>query len=190
MENNSMNVDCEIRTDIPDIDNESYFNYRAEFEVEPFTYFNAPDDSKYSNLDGHQPRLKMLEYMSGMEPARKDMWQLAPREQTFIDLSWSAHVTFTNPSYDKIAQAGFFYTGEADCVRCFWCLLGLNCWEPGDDPWREHARFSPYCPWLMRCRGRHFARKVILQSITPAAVEQDKTLILTCWEEVHGTLYL
>ena len=62
-------------------------------------------------------------------------------------------------------------------MRCFWCLLGLNCWDPGDDPWREHARFSPRCPWLLRCRGRYFTRRVIMQSTTPAAIEQDKTII-------------
>ena len=59
--------------------------------------------------------------MIDKEPARKDMWQLEKREQTFVDLSWSTHVNFTSQSFDKIAEAGFYYTGEADCVRCFWC---------------------------------------------------------------------
>ena len=150
--------------------------------MEPFAEFNALENwSEYSNLDGHKPRLAILDYTIGMEPAQKDMWQLAPREQTFIDVNWSAHVSFTNTSYEKIAEAGFFYTGEADCVGCFWCSLGLNCWDPGDDPWREHARFSPRCPWLLRCRGRYFVRRVIL-----SRVEQDKMIILTNWEDAHG----
>ena len=177
-----------IRADIPDRDDDLYYHYRAEFEVEPYAEFNALECcwSEYSNLDAYQPRLEMLDYMTSLKPARKDMWQLEKREQTFVDLSWSAHVNFTSPSFDKIAEAGFYYTGEADCVSCFWCSLGLNCWDPGDDPWREHARFSPRCPWLLRCRGRYYVRKAILQSVTPAAVEPDKLLILTSWDDIHG----
>ena len=188
MGNSSTNVELEIRTDIPDRDDERYYHYRAEFEVEPFSDFNVLEDSENLNLDCDLPRLEMLDYMIGMEPARKDMLQLEKREHTFIDLCWSARVHFTNPSFDKSAEAGFYYTGETDCVRCFWCSLGLNCWGPGDDPWREHARFSPRCPWLLRCRGHYFVRKVILQSVTPAAVEQDKLLILRSWDDIHGML--
>ena len=149
-----------IRADIPDIAEDRYYHYRAEFEVEPYAEFNALKYcwSEYSNLDNYQPRVEMLDYMIGMEPARKDMWQFVHRAQTFIDLCWSAHVNFTSPSFDQIVEAGFYYTGEADCVRCFWYSLGLNCWDPGDDPWREHARFSPRCPWLLRCRGRYYSR--------------------------------
>ena len=180
---------------LPDIDDERYIHYRSQFDVEPYAEFNALEYcwSEFSNLDGYQSPLEMLDYMIGMEPARQDMWQLAPREQTFIDLNWSAHVSFRNPSWRKIAKAGFFYTGKADCVRCFWCSLGLNCWDPGDDPWREHARFSPRCPWLLRCRGRPFVRQAILsdlQSATPAAIGEDTLLILTSWGNIPGRFSL
>ena len=177
-----------IRANTPDINDDRYYHYRAEFEVELFSEFNALEHcwSEYSNLEGYLPRLKILDYMIGDEPARPDLWPLAQREQTFIDLFWSARAHFVSPSFVKIAEAGFYYTGERDRVRCFWCSLELDSWDPGNDPWREHARFSPHCPWLLRSRGRYFVRKVILQSVTPAAVEQDKTLILTCWEDAHG----
>ena len=153
-------------------------------------HLGIKSDTEYSvakqKLKSYFAITETKEELREKEPARKDMLHCEIREQTFIDHNWSAHVNFTSPSFDKIAEAGFYYTGEADCVRCFWCSLGLNCWDPGDDPWREHARFSPRCPWLLRCRGRYFVPKVILQSVTPAAVEQDKTLIQTCLEDVHG----
>ena len=182
-----------IRSRIPDPGDEQYYHYRAEFEVEPFAEFNALEycwsEEKYSNLEKYQPPLEMVDYMIGTEPARRDLWQCAPREQTFIDLNWRARVNFASPNFEELAEAGFYYTGESDRVHCFWCSLALDCWDPDDDPWRKHARFSPLCPWLLRCRSRHFVRRVILKSDAPAAVEQqhpDMQLILTSWEEAHG----
>uniref|UniRef100_A0A3P9PWN8 RING-type E3 ubiquitin transferase n=1 Tax=Poecilia reticulata TaxID=8081 RepID=A0A3P9PWN8_POERE len=44
---------------------------------------------------------------------------------------------------DVLAQAGFFYTGHGDNVKCFFCDGGLRNWESGDDPWQEHAKWFP-----------------------------------------------
>ena len=51
---------------------------------------------------------------------------------------------------ESFARAGFFYSGTADNVMCFWCGLGLNQWESTDDPMVEHVRFTPRCTWLLR----------------------------------------
>lgn len=34
-------------------------------------------------------------------------------------------------------------TGHGDNVKCFHCDGGLRNWEPGDDPWQEHAKWFP-----------------------------------------------
>ncbi|KAM7404864.1 hypothetical protein PAMP_012175 [Pampus punctatissimus] len=44
---------------------------------------------------------------------------------------------------DVLARAGFFYTGHGDNVKCYYCDGGLRNWEPGDDPWQEHAKWFP-----------------------------------------------
>ncbi len=62
------------------------------------------------------------------------------RHDTFKD--WPSRVRQT-PS--QLAAAGFFYIGHEDSVKCFWCDGGLRNWEPGDDPWVEHARWFPKC---------------------------------------------
>ncbi|XP_056015982.1 baculoviral IAP repeat-containing protein 7-like [Ostrea edulis] len=49
----------------------------------------------------------------------------------------------------NIAEAGFFYKGMDDHVRCFHCTLSLKHWEPGDDPWIEHAYWSPHCAYVL-----------------------------------------
>lgn len=35
------------------------------------------------------------------------------------------------------------HPGRNDDVKCFCCDGGLRCWESGDDPWVEHAKWFP-----------------------------------------------
>ncbi|MBW03696.1 Baculoviral IAP repeat-containing protein 2, partial [Eschrichtius robustus] len=44
---------------------------------------------------------------------------------------------------EQLASAGFYYVGRSDDVKCFCCDGGLRCWESGDDPWVEHAKWFP-----------------------------------------------
>ena len=59
-----------------------------------------------------------------------------------------------------LAKAGFFYTGSGDCVRCFHCDLGLRHWEPGDEPWEEHARWYPKCTYILGVKGREYIQHI------------------------------
>ena len=46
--------------------------------------------------------------------------------------------------------------GEEDVVRCHYCDGGLRHWEPGDVPWEEHARWFPFCKYVIKMKGRDF----------------------------------
>ncbi|XP_060575412.1 baculoviral IAP repeat-containing protein 7-B-like [Ruditapes philippinarum] len=46
-----------------------------------------------------------------------------------------------------------------DCVRCFSCGGGLRNWEYGDSPWEEHARWFPWCRFLIEEKGLEFVRQ-------------------------------
>uniref|UniRef100_A0A803VHX1 RING-type E3 ubiquitin transferase n=1 Tax=Ficedula albicollis TaxID=59894 RepID=A0A803VHX1_FICAL len=61
---------------------------------------------------------------------------------------------------EQLARAGFFYTGQGDVVRCFYCDGGVRSWSFGDDPWREHAKWYPECEFLLHSRGREFISSV------------------------------
>ncbi|KGL76021.1 Baculoviral IAP repeat-containing protein 7-B [Tinamus guttatus] len=61
---------------------------------------------------------------------------------------------------EQLARAGFFYTGQGDMVRCFYCDGSVRNWELGDDPWREHAKWYPRCEFLLRSKGREFVNDV------------------------------
>ncbi|XP_032209456.1 baculoviral IAP repeat-containing protein 7 isoform X1 [Mustela erminea] len=82
---------------------------------------------------------------------------------------------------ERLAAAGFFYTGQQDKVRCFFCCGGLQSWEQGDDPWTEHAEWfprsclqnslpskgltlrDPQLPAAGPCGGTRLARGALLQ---------------------------
>ncbi|PNJ86581.1 LOW QUALITY PROTEIN: BIRC3 isoform 6, partial [Pongo abelii] len=62
----------------------------------------------------------------------------AARFKTFFN--WPSSV-LVNP--EQLASAGFYYVGNSDDVKCFCCDGGLRCWESGDDPWVQHAKWFP-----------------------------------------------
>ena len=56
---------------------------------------------------------------------------------------WESYLKYSrdNPvSAKDLCEAGFFYEGEGDKVKCFWCDGALEMWSRGDDPWAEHAK--------------------------------------------------
>ena len=55
-----------------------------------------------------------------------------------------------------LAEAGWFYTGVCDYVRCFACGWGAYQWEASDIPWEEHANKKGDCPFLREKKGEDF----------------------------------
>lgn len=72
----------------------------------------------------------------------------AVRRQTFE--RWP-HMDYKWALPDQMAQAGFYHepsvSGE-DRAMCFTCNVCLVCWEKTDEPWSEHERHSPICPFV------------------------------------------
>jgi hypothetical protein len=55
-----------------------------------------------------------------------------------------------------LAKCGFYYLGETDKVRCFYCGVGLNDWICEDNVWLEHAINSNRCKFLILNKKRAF----------------------------------
>ncbi|KAL5018677.1 hypothetical protein ScPMuIL_004399 [Solemya velum] len=72
-----------------------------------------------------------------------------------------------------LAQAGFFYVGFGDNVKCFFCGGGLRDWEPQDIPWVEHARWYPRCAFLVQCQGKEFVQTVQQHDTEPNLYETE-----------------
>lgn len=45
-------------------------------------------------------------------------------------------------------------------VVCFCCNESLSNWENVDEPWKEHARCSPNCSFLLLSKGREFVDEI------------------------------
>jgi len=50
---------------------------------------------------------------------------------------------------EDLSKCGFYYLGESDKVRCFYCGVGLHDWLSEDNVWLEHAISSNACPYLL-----------------------------------------
>eukprot|EP00079_Xenopus_tropicalis_P038901 XP_017952672.1 PREDICTED: baculoviral IAP repeat-containing protein 2-like [Xenopus tropicalis] len=55
---------------------------------------------------------------------------------------------FPHNNQRRLAQAGFYYVGPGDRVRCFSCRGELENWQPGYVPLIRHRLSFPDCPYV------------------------------------------
>ncbi|XP_033151802.1 death-associated inhibitor of apoptosis 2 [Drosophila mauritiana] len=60
-----------------------------------------------------------------------------------------------------LAQAGLYYQKIGDQVRCFHCNIGLRSWQKEDEPWFEHAKWSPKCQFVLLAKGPAYVSEVL-----------------------------
>ena len=94
------------------------------------------------------------------------------------------NVTDTSITPHSLSEAGFFFEGPADNVRCFWCDGGLQDWDPHDNPWKEHASWYPGCRYVFLVKGPDFIIKAQLTS------EQDRRVAANLEYNNAGTDFL
>ncbi|KAG7323198.1 hypothetical protein KOW79_012900 [Hemibagrus wyckioides] len=119
----------------------------------------ASSDSVDGQLLSQLQRLAASEQVTTGQAAYPEMEPEDMRLTTFS--SWPSSSSIQP---DTLARAGFFYTGHSDNVKCFFCDGSLRNWEPGDDPWQEHAKWFPRCEFLIQSRGREYISNVHQQS--------------------------
>ncbi|KAH9508099.1 hypothetical protein Btru_052848 [Bulinus truncatus] len=77
-----------------------------------------------------------------------------------------------------LAEAGFYYAGYSDCVRCFHCGGGIFNWEVGDNAWVEHARWFPRCQYILQKKVTavelfETTNQIVNETTSTAPVSQD-----------------
>ncbi|XP_011349517.2 baculoviral IAP repeat-containing protein 6 isoform X2 [Ooceraea biroi] len=103
---------------------------------------------------------------------RASMFSEAARRNTFP--KWP-HMNYKWALPDQMAQAGFYHEPNAtgdDRAMCFTCNVCLVCWEPTDEPWSEHERHSPACPFVKGEYTQNVPLSVILAT-APAREASD-----------------
>ena len=86
------------------------------------------------------------------------MENLAVRVVTFNQRWVGSQVHATSR---QIAEAGFFFLGLCDHVKCWYCNIGVAIWEFTDDPWVEHSKWGPTCEFLLQKKGPAFIRLAV-----------------------------
>ncbi|KAK7488993.1 hypothetical protein BaRGS_00019797 [Batillaria attramentaria] len=108
------------------------------------------------------------------QPKRQDMVVGATRCNTFS--GWP-HVETHTP--EEMSDAGFYYTGHSDLVRCFYCKGGLKSWAEHLRPWVEHARFFPECPYVKQVKGHVYVE--VVQDLHTKQERSRELLNLLYW---------
>nr|XP_022287973.1 uncharacterized protein LOC111100407 isoform X2 [Crassostrea virginica] len=129
---------------------------------------NSPPSSVVSATQRNEAQLEALKRdpmgINFDRPKYPTYAVLAVRISSFT--AWPASMTQTPRD---MAIAGFFFAGYGDYTRCFFCGGGLRNWEPGDDPWVEHARWFPKCAFVRQNRGQDF-----IDLVQRRAAEQEE----------------
>merc|ERR1719322_2041152 len=60
-----------------------------------------------------------------------------------------------------LADAGFYYIGLSDQVKCFYCDGGLRNWQSEDEPWKEHARWFDKCVFVRLVKGDEYIKSCV-----------------------------
>ncbi|XP_037361617.1 baculoviral IAP repeat-containing protein 2 [Talpa occidentalis] len=127
-----------------------------------------PKDDAMSEHRRHFPNCPFLENSPGalrFSISNLSMQTHTARLRTFT--YWPSSVP-VRP--EQLASAGFYCVGRNDDVKCFCCDGGLRCWESGDDPWMEHAKWFPRCEFLIRMKGQEYVDEI--QARYPHLLEQ------------------
>ena len=74
------------------------------------------------------------------------------RQYTFVTMKWP-HQSKRGwvCKIDKMVEAGWYFAPTTECedyTSCTYCKLSLDGWERKDDPWDNHYRRSPDCPFF------------------------------------------
>lgn len=100
---------------------------------------------------------------------------------------------------NQMAQAGFYHQPSAsgdDRAMCFTCNVCLVCWEKTDEPWSEHERHSPTCPFV---KGEYtqnvplaitYATDPAIQTTGFSIVSNGTQAHIICTGELSGDIQL
>lgn len=95
-----------------------------------------------SNRLPPNPPIMSRVYIEADEIDSNDYRFESARLETFRNWPYS----LINP--EKLAAAGFYYTGEGDKVKCFECQIEICEWQPDDNPMADHQRWSGRCRFI------------------------------------------
>ncbi len=141
---------------------------KQEVEPQPQLSYNVPDDAKIPKVGGQRSKKPTLasQWRKQKQKQKQEEQGIQDRLDTFNE-AWPFEESDENvPKISDLAESGFFFLGLNDCVQCASCEIILSGWQnmdKGDDPWLQHARTSPGCPFLDKTKGSDWVQEILNQ---------------------------
>ncbi|EZA50661.1 Apoptosis 1 inhibitor [Ooceraea biroi] len=85
---------------------------------------------------------------------------------------------------EQLADAGFFYTGNANETRCFYCSLQVRDWYANNDPWKMHASQMSTCPYLLLIKDLCYTERD--EKLWQRSLRSQELPIRRPWEETRN----
>ena len=96
-------------------------------------------------------RQNMTSQLPCLFPINSQTYKKLDRLQTFKAPNiWLHHILAT---LNELEDVGFFYLGENDRVKCFYCNGGLRNWKSDERSWEEHAKWFSLCKYVLQRQG-------------------------------------
>jgi len=95
-----------------------------------------------------------------MNPINPHMTTFEQRLQTFEENAVNWQRNNIRATMRDMANAGLYYLGTRDRVKCWYCNGGLQNWALYDNPWFEHAKWFPTCEFVLRNKGPEYVEAV------------------------------
>jgi len=123
------------------------------------TSVSLPSSSAQEKIDPPHPSTREIMFPCN-NPVNPCMRNHQKRLDTFYERArnWPRHRLTATPA--DMANAGLYYLGTQDRVKCFYCNGGLQNWDTHDEPWFEHAKWFPQCEFLLQQRGPEYVERV------------------------------
>ncbi|KAH9490456.1 hypothetical protein Btru_033911 [Bulinus truncatus] len=132
------------------LENEGIENFKENMSCGNCSKDDFENHRVCPNTNHHQPTNNKNDDNMCPDPVNPQYSLYRDRLDTFVDWPHSGDL---NPA--EMARAGFFYAGYSDCVRCFYCGLGLKSWKQGDNICREHAKHKSTCKFHLSLHQRN-----------------------------------
>ena len=113
-----------------------------------------------------------------------DMMKLENCLETFDSPNWPSDRITSTPF--NFAASVFYYLGDQDRVKCWYCNGGIKNWENNDVVSEEHAKWYPLREFLLRRQSVQYVKSVLQKypdlirpSITnPTKAVEEQCLII------------
>eukprot|EP00079_Xenopus_tropicalis_P017459 XP_004917410.1 PREDICTED: uncharacterized protein LOC101733194 [Xenopus tropicalis] len=100
------------------------------------------------------PSVNKYESRGPPDPRDIDMQSKSKRYLSFKDVFGMFYRLHISSAAKKLANAGFYYVGPSDRVRCFSCGGQFEMWEEWDFPLTRHQQTFPECPYLQELKAK------------------------------------